>query len=305
MKIIIRQEARKKDKSDAKKIKETVDVPKNPKRAIVFDYGAVDVLKAFGVQDRIIGLPKGEKNAALPEFLSEFEDDKYINTGNLIQINFDKIAKAKPEVIYISGRTATVKNIDELKKAAPDAKIVYVGASEKNYINDMKSVTTKLGKIYGKEDKAKSLIEELDKKIADTKAKVEKLDKKTMYLLVNEGELSTFGPGGRFGDLIYDTLGFKPTDEHVKASPHGQNINNEYITSKNPDIILAMDRGQVVSGKSSAKQTLSNDVIKDVNAVKNGNVYELDPKLWYFSAGSTSTTIKQIDELNQILKKLK
>ena len=43
-----------------------------------------------------------------------------------------------------------------------------------------------------------------------------------------------------------------------------------------------MDRGQVVSGKSSAKQTLSNDVIKDVNAVKNGNVYELDPKLWYF-----------------------
>ena len=56
------------------------------------------------------------KNAALPEFLSEFKDDKYINTGNLIQINFDKIAKAKPEVIYISGRTATVKNIDELKK---------------------------------------------------------------------------------------------------------------------------------------------------------------------------------------------
>ena len=87
------------------KIKETVDVPKNPKRAIVFDYGAVDVLKAFGVQDRIIGLPKGEKIFALPEFLSEFKDDKYINTGNLIQINFDKIAKAKPEVIYISGRT--------------------------------------------------------------------------------------------------------------------------------------------------------------------------------------------------------
>ncbi len=305
LKINYKTRGEKKDKSDAKEIKETVDVPKNPKRANVFDYGAVDVLKAFGVQDRIIGLPKGEKNAALPEFLSEFKDDKYINTGNLIQINFDKIAKAKPEVIYIYGRTATVKNIDELKKAAPDAKIVYVGASEKNYINDMKSVTTKLGKIYGKEDKAKSLIEELNKKIADTKAKVEKLDKKTIYLLVNEGELSTFGPGGRFGDLIYDTLGFKPTDEHVKASPHGQNINNEYITSKNPDIILAMDRGQVVSGKSSAKQTLSNDVIKDVNAVKNGNVYELDPKLWYFSAGSTSTTIKQIDELNQILKKLK
>ena len=27
-----------------------------------------------------------------------------------------------------------------------------------------------------------------------------------MYLLVNEGELSTFGPGGRFGGLVFDTL---------------------------------------------------------------------------------------------------
>ena len=76
LKIIIRQEARKKDKSDAKKIKETVDVPKNPKRAIVFDYGAVDVLKAFGVQDRIIGLPKGEK---MLRYLNFFQNSKMIN----------------------------------------------------------------------------------------------------------------------------------------------------------------------------------------------------------------------------------
>ena len=40
-------------------------------------------------------------------------------------------------------------------KSCTRRKIVYVGASEKNYINDMKSVTTKLGKIYGKEDKSK------------------------------------------------------------------------------------------------------------------------------------------------------
>ena len=89
-----------------------------------------------------------------------------------------------------------------------------------------------------------------------------------MYLLVNEGELSTFGPGGRFGDLIYDTLDLNLQMSMSKQVHMAKNINNEYITSKNPDIILAMDRGQVVSGKSSAKQTLSNDVIKDVNAVK-------------------------------------
>lgn len=63
------------------KIKETVDVPKNPKRAIVFDYGAVDVLKVFGVQDRIIGLPKGEK---MLRYLNFFQNSKMINTSILV-----------------------------------------------------------------------------------------------------------------------------------------------------------------------------------------------------------------------------
>ena len=42
-----------------------------------------------------------------------------------------------------------------------------------------------------------------------------------------------------------------------------------------------MDRGEVVGGESTAK-VLSNNVIKDVKAVKNDKVYQLDPKLWYF-----------------------
>ena len=56
-------------------------MPKNPKRAIVFDYGAVDVLKAFGVQDRIIGLPKGEK---MLRYLNFFQNSKMINTSILV-----------------------------------------------------------------------------------------------------------------------------------------------------------------------------------------------------------------------------
>ena len=75
------------------KISNTVKVPKNPKNAVVLDYGALDVLKEMGVADKVKGLPKGENNESLPSFLSEFKKDKYINTGNLKEINFDKIAK--------------------------------------------------------------------------------------------------------------------------------------------------------------------------------------------------------------------
>lgn len=61
-------------------------------------------------------MPKGENNASLPKFLDEFKSDKYENTGNLKEVNFDKIAAAKPDVIYISGRTASQKNLDEFKR---------------------------------------------------------------------------------------------------------------------------------------------------------------------------------------------
>ncbi|MDN6063096.1 MAG: iron ABC transporter substrate-binding protein, partial [Staphylococcus simulans] len=35
---------------------------------------------------------------------------------------------------------------------------------------------------------------------------------------------------------------------------------------------------------------------------KDDEIYELDPKLWYFASGSTTTTMKQIDELKEVVK---
>lgn len=294
----------KKDGSDAKSVKETVEVPKNPKNAIVFDYGALDTMKALGLEDKVKGLPKGEGNKLLPDFLSDFKDDKYINTGNLKEVNFDKLAEAKPEVIFISSRIANQKNLDEFKKAAPKAKVVYVGTDENYSVDSMRDSAKKLGQIYDKEDKIKDINKKLDDKIAGIKEKTEKLkDNKAMFLLVNEGELSTFGPGQRFGSAVFDTIGFKPVDNKIKSSKHGQNVTNEYVVEKNPNIIFAMDRGQVVSGKPTAKKTLSNDVIKNVDAVKNKKIIELEPKLWYFSTGSITVLIKQIDEVEKALDK--
>ncbi|MDU2137973.1 MAG: iron ABC transporter substrate-binding protein, partial [Staphylococcus warneri] len=104
-------QGKEKDGSDAKKVKETVEVPKNPKNAVVLDYGVLNDMKEMGLSSKVKALPKGEGGKSLPDFLEDFKSDKYINTGNLKQVNFDKVAKAKPEVIFISGRTANQKNL--------------------------------------------------------------------------------------------------------------------------------------------------------------------------------------------------
>lgn len=290
------------DGSEDKAYSDTVKVPKNPEKAVVFDYGALKTMEEMDLESKVAALPKGENNAQLPEFLEDFKSDKYQNTGSLKEINFDVVAKVKPDVIFLSARTANQKNLDELKKAAPDTPVVYMGAKNDRFVESMKEDTLTLGKIYDKESKAKALNKELDQKIAEVKAKAEKLNEKAMYLLVNEGELSTFGAGDRFGNLVFDTLGFQPVDEKIKKSSHGQNVTNEYVSDKNPDIIFAMDRGKAIGKKSTAQQVLSNDVIKNVNAIKNDKVLELDPKLWYFASGSITTTIEQIEEIEEGLK---
>ncbi|MCE5005194.1 ABC transporter substrate-binding protein [Staphylococcus chromogenes] len=250
------------DGSEDKAYSDTVKVPKNPEKAVVFDYGALKTMEEMDLESKVAALPKGENNAQLPEFLEDFKSDKYQNTGSLKEINFDVVAKVKPDVIFLSARTANQKNLDELKKAAPDTPVVYMGAKNDRFVESMKEDTLTLGKIYDKESKAKALNKELDQKIAEVKAKAEKLNEKAMYLLVNEGELSTFGAGDRFGNLVFDTLGFQPVDEKIKKSSHGQNV----------------------------------------TAIKNDKVLELDPKLWYFASGSTTTTIEQIEEIEEGLK---
>ncbi len=52
-----------------------------------------------------------------------------------------------------------------------------------------------------------------------------------LVVLVNEGQLSAYGKGSRFG-LIHDTFGFKAADDKIEASTHGQSVSYEYVLEK-------------------------------------------------------------------------
>ncbi|AQL56721.1 siderophore ABC transporter substrate-binding protein [Abyssicoccus albus] len=289
------------DGSEDNEVKEKVEIAQNPEKVVVFDYGILDLLNKIDATDKIIGVPKGNGTSTLPEFLSDFNKEEIENIGSVKEPDFEKIAELQPNVILISARQATQKNLDEFKKAAPDAKVVFVGPDMNNYVGSMKTNAENIGKIFDKEAEVKEHIDKLDQAIEDVKTVAQDSDKKAMFVLANEGELSTYGPGGRFG-FIFSELGLTPVDKDVKDSSHGQVISFEYINAKNPDIIYAMDRGVAIGGKSSAKKALGNKVIKDVNAIKNDNVIEVDPYIWYVAGGSVTTTLEQINEVKEGLK---
>lgn len=250
----------------------------SPKNVVVFDYGVLDTLRALNVN--VKALPK----EPLPKYLSQFSDAKYINVGSLKEPNLEEISRLEPDLIIISGRQADI--YPELVKLGPT---LLMGVDNKAYVSSMKENMKILGKIFQKEDEVTQLIDKLDKRIADFKTITEENKQsgsspKALAMIVTEGNLNAFGPGSRFG-LLYDELGFTPVDNELEITNHGQKVTYEYLIEKNPDLVFVLDRGEAMGQSKTAEEIMSNQLLSNVNAVKNKQVIYLTGEAWYLSAG--------------------
>ncbi|HWO96285.1 MAG TPA: siderophore ABC transporter substrate-binding protein [Bacillus sp. (in: firmicutes)] len=266
---------------------ETV-VPKNPKKVVVFDFGVLDSLDKLGVE--VTGVPQ----ANIPSYLSKYEDSKYENVGGLKEPDFEKISEIAPDLIIISGRQQD--SYEEFSKIAPT---IFMGVDTANYMESYEKNATTLGEIFGKEDEVKAELAKVEEAAQKLNEKAAASGKNALIVLANEGNLSAYGAGSRFG-IIHDVFGFTPADKNIEVSTHGQNVSFEYIAEKNPDYLFVIDRGAAVAeGESSAKQLIENELVKNTKAYKDGNIVYLDPDFWYLSGGglvSVAEMVKEVEE---------
>lgn len=273
-------------------LKGDTEVPKNPQKVVVFDFGSLDTLDKLGVE--VAALPK---SGTLPEYLSKYSDGKYANVGSLKEPDFEKINELEPDLIIISARQA--ESYDEFTKIAPT---IYLGVDNAKYMQTFKENVTKLAQIFGKEKEAETELAAIDASIKGLTDKTANLDKKALIILANEGKVSAYGAGSRFG-IIHDVFGVKQADENIVADTHGKSISFEYIVEKNPDILFVVDRGAVmVGGKSSAQGIVENELVKTTKAYKEGNVVYLNPDFWYLSGGGLISVAEMTKEIDAGLK---
>ncbi|MBS4175637.1 siderophore ABC transporter substrate-binding protein [Bacillus sp. FJAT-49736] len=262
-------------------------VPKNPKKVVVFDMGALDTLEKLGLSDRVTGLPQ----ETVPAYLEKYKNSKYKNAGSLKEPDFEAINAMKPDLIIISGRQQD--SYDKFQEIAPT---IYVGIDNKNYMESFKNNVTTIGKIFGKEEQAKKELTEVDKDIESLKEKAEASNAKALITLTTGGKVTAYGPASRFG-IIHDVFGVKAATEDLKADPvHGQNISMEFILEKNPDILYVIDRDAAVGEGDNAKKVIENSLVKKTNAYKNGKIIYLDPGYWYLSGGGLESVSEMIKE---------
>ena len=267
-----------------------VTVPVNPKKAVVFDYGVLDTINALNIDTEL-----AVSVESLPAYLSEYSNN--VNVGSLKEPDLEAIFDFEPEVIFISGRQASY--YEQLSEIAPT---VYVELNSATYMEDFKKNVGFIAEIFNVEEAANAKIAEIEQQAADVKAIANTKEEKALILLTNDGSISAYGKGSRFG-IIHDLLGVKAADENIEASTHGQEANYEYIAKINPDIIFVVDRTVVVGGTTTANTVLDNDLVNGTNAAKNDRIVSLDPDIWYLSGGGIKSVAEMIEVVGEAINK--
>lgn len=261
-------------------------VLKSPERIVIFDLGALDMLDELGLADKVVGMPK----QSVPAYLMAFKENKdIINTGSLVEPNFQKTNEANPDLIIMSGRQE--KDYEEFSKIAPT---IFFDLDYKDYIGSVKHNLNTLAKIYDVEDKAASIIQDLDKHIASVAPSDEELT--GLFVLYNNGKFSAYGRGSRFG-YIHDDFGITPVSEDLESSRHGQSISSEFIHEMNPDFLFILDRNAAIGDGQLNKVTVENGLVRETKAYQNNRIVYLSSDIWYLAGGGIKAMELMADEI--------
>lgn len=243
-------------------------VPKNPKKVVNFAYSYTGYLLELGVDVSSYSLDN-EKNS--PAF-----GDKLKNAKKLTSEDTEAIAAQKPDLIIAF---STDKNIKQLKKIAPVLVIEY---GKRDYLQ----MLTDLGKVFDKEDKAKTWLANWKKKTAQAKQELKDyLPENATFTVMDfyDKNIYLYGKNwGRGGELIYDALGYsapkKVQDDVFKTGYFG--VSQEVLGDYMGDYALL---NVSKATKNSAASLKESDVWKNISTVQNKHVLEVDEELFYFS----------------------
>ncbi|WP_052737265.1 ABC transporter substrate-binding protein [Paenibacillus algorifonticola] len=191
-----------------------------------------------------------------------------------IEGDVEAFVKAEPDLILTN--VYEEKQYGHLSKVAP----MYAFTDARA---DWRSTIRTLGDLLGKKEKAEEVIASYDKKAEEAAAVLEaSIGEETVAILrVHAKSLRLYGGPGYAGPVVYNELKLKPSklvqelvlDKEEKVV----NLSMEMIPQLDADhIFLTVDTG----AEEQAKELLESILWKNLPAVTNGNIHEVNFETW-------------------------
>ncbi|MFT9599800.1 iron-hydroxamate ABC transporter substrate-binding protein [Mesobacillus sp.] len=239
-----------------------VEVPANPERVIVLSSFAGNVM---ALDVNMVGVDAWSKMNPRFEKLKDVEE--------VTDENLEKIIELNPDLII---GLSNIKNVDKLKEIAPTVTFTYgkLGYLEQHL---------EIGKVLNKEKEAQDWIDNFK---ADSKAAGEEIKAKigpdaTVSVIENfDKELYVFGDNWARGtEILYQEMGLNMPEKVKEAAlePGYYAISPEVLSEYAGDYVVFSKNAE---GDTSFQQT---ETYKNIPAVKNNRVFEVNAKEFYFN----------------------
>ncbi|TMX35834.1 siderophore ABC transporter substrate-binding protein [Vibrio sp. Hep-1b-8] len=264
----------------------------NPERVVVIGLGALDTVKALGVEPVALSTV-----SMFPDYLAEYRDYQFVSAGSLHEPNFEVIYTQKPDLIIVGSRAAP--KYKELSEIAPT--IVYDIDSKQGYWASTKQQWRNLAKVFDKQEIIESKIEQVEQQINHIRTANQSKQLDALTVMSAGGNITTFGFQSRFS-AIYSDFGFKETVEGIKESRHGDLVSYEFISQKNPSTLLVVDKDLLINkGKGSTVQRdFENELVKSTQAYQQKRLAYLDINAWYLSVAGIRATEQMIADVTSV-----
>lgn len=237
-----------------------VAVPEKLERvAITCNGGTTHEAIIFGGADKIVAEPSME---AFPQLLRMFPQlNDVVNGGSFDDVNVETIAAAEPDIALCG--VSSDKGNAQIEEIGIPVYVMLIGWAA---VDTIKQEFLNVGRLFGNEERAQELVDWWDEvmgKIEERVAKLpeEELAKKVYYI---SSPNITKGNTGDWGRTWIDTIGatFAVPEEDLNGD-----ITPELAIMWNPDVIV------IQGGNGDINELLDDPVVQDINAIKNGEVY--------------------------------
>lgn len=213
------------------------------------------------------------------------------------ELPYEAVASFNPDLLLMtSAATVEGAKYEQYSNIAP----TYVVSEENN--NDWRKRLETVGEVLGKEDKAKQVLADYDKKAEEAKASIQDAakDESAAAIWLVGGQLFIVGENVSSGAVLYGDLGLA-VPEVVKeisktATGNWSSISLEKLAELDADHLF------LINSDGDSAETLKDPLWSNIPAVKNGNIYEYGPDTsWLYSGSIANTQI--IDDVVESLTK--
>ncbi|AFS79455.1 putative iron (III) dicitrate transport substrate binding protein [Gottschalkia acidurici 9a] len=235
----------------------TVTLGSEPQKIISIAPNITEIIFSLGESDKLIGRS---------EYCDYPEDVKNIpSVGSLTDPNLEKIVELKPDLVIVSPIVPEeiIAKLDELG-------LKVVSFHGKENFDGTYEIIENVARVLNDNESAEKLISEMKAKVQSVVDKVKDEPKVSTYYALSFGKSGDYTAGSDtfIGEMIELAGG-----NNIADDISGWAYSLEKLVEKNPDIIIC-------SKYSDSKQGIENsNGYKDLDAIKNGKLYEIDNNL--------------------------